>query len=183
MELVQLPELGGFSLTWADKLRKSIAKKNPADYDKLTKEFYEETEKKGVNQRFAHYVWDVLIAMSKGYGFNQSHTLAYSLIGLQEMNLAFKFPIMFWNCACLISDAGGDEGNETDAGGNEEVEVGGTDSGSTYEMAEDFVDFCDEETDDDDDAGEDDEEDTNSTGAGTSKPKKKTRTTNYGRIL
>lgn len=26
MELVQLPELGGFSLTWADKLRKSIAK-------------------------------------------------------------------------------------------------------------------------------------------------------------
>ena len=69
MELVQLPELGGFSLTWADKLRKSIAKKNPADYDKLTKEFYSETEKKGINQRFAHYVWDVLIAMSKGYGF------------------------------------------------------------------------------------------------------------------
>lgn len=72
MELVQLPELGGFSLTWADKLRKSIAKKNPADYDKLTKEFYEETNKKGINQRFAHYVWDVLIAMSKGYGFRLS---------------------------------------------------------------------------------------------------------------
>ena len=72
MELVQLPELGGFSLTWADKLRKSIAKKNPADYDKLTKEFYSETEKKGINQRFAHYVWDVLIAMSKGYGFRLS---------------------------------------------------------------------------------------------------------------
>ena len=69
MELVQLPELGGFTLTWADKLRKSIAKKNPADYDKLTKEFYEETNKKGINQRLAHYVWDVLIAMSKGYGF------------------------------------------------------------------------------------------------------------------
>lgn len=72
MELVQLPELGGFSLTWADKLRKSIAKKNPADYDKLTKEFYEETKKKGIDQRFAHYVWDVLIAMSKGYGFRLS---------------------------------------------------------------------------------------------------------------
>ena len=40
MELVQLPELGGFSLTWADKLRKSIAKKNPKDYDALTKEFF-----------------------------------------------------------------------------------------------------------------------------------------------
>ena len=183
MELVQLPELGGFTLTWADKLRKSIAKKNPADYDKLTKEFYEETNKKGINQRFAHYVWDVLIAMSKGYGFNQSHTLAYSLIGLQEMNLAFRFPIMFWNCACLISDAGGDEQSEADAGGSEEIEVGGTDSGSTYEMAEDFVDFSNEGSDDDDDAGEDDEEDADTAStAGTAKPKKRTRTTNYGKI-
>ena len=69
MELVQLPELGGFSLTWADKLRKSIAKKNPADYDKLTKEFFEITKEKGINQNFANYVWNVLIAMSKGYGF------------------------------------------------------------------------------------------------------------------
>ena len=69
MELVQLPELGGFSLTWADKLRKAIAKKNPAEYDKLTKEFYRVTSEKGINQNFAHYVWDVLIAMSKGYGF------------------------------------------------------------------------------------------------------------------
>ena len=70
MELVQLPELGGFSLTWADKLRKSIAKKNPKDYEALTKEFYEVTTEKGINQNFAKYVWDVLIAMSKGYGFS-----------------------------------------------------------------------------------------------------------------
>ena len=184
MELVQLPELGGFSLTWADKLRKSIAKKNPADYDKLTKEFYEETNKKGINQRFAHYVWDVLIAMSKGYGFNQSHTLAYSLIGLQEMNLAFRFPIMFWNCACLISDAGGDEGNESDSDGIDPIELCGSNGGESSGMAEDFVDFSNEESaDSDDDAGEDDEEDTDAESTGNSgKPKKKSRTTNYGKI-
>ena len=69
MELVQLPELGGFNLTWADKLRKSIAKKNPKDYDALTKEFFKVTEERGINQHLAHYVWDVLIAMSRGYGF------------------------------------------------------------------------------------------------------------------
>ena len=40
---------------------------------------------------------------------NASHTLAYSLIALQEMNLAYKYPIIFWNCACLISDSGGNE--------------------------------------------------------------------------
>ena len=108
MQLVQLPELGGFSLTFADKLRKSIAKKNPADYEKLTKEYFEETEKKGCNQKLCHYAWDVLIAMSRGYGFNQSHTLAYSLIGLQELNLAYKFPTIFWDTACLIANSGGD---------------------------------------------------------------------------
>ena len=72
MELVQLPELGGFSLTWADKLRKSIAKKNPKDYDALTKEFFKVTEEKGINQSFARYVWNVLIAMSRGYGFRMN---------------------------------------------------------------------------------------------------------------
>ena len=66
MELVQLPELGGFSLTWADKLRKSIAKKNPKDYEALTKEFFEVTKEKGVDESFAKYVWNILIAMSRG---------------------------------------------------------------------------------------------------------------------
>lgn len=72
MQLVQLPEIGGFDLTFADRLRKSIAKKNPADYDKITKEFFEETEKKGCNMKLCHYVWDVLIAMSRGYGFRMN---------------------------------------------------------------------------------------------------------------
>ena len=102
MQLVQLQECGGFNLTWADKLRKSIAKKNPAEYEKLTKEFFEVTKEKGCSKELCEYVWNVLVATSRGYGFNASHTLAYSLIALQEMNLAFKYPIIFWNCACLI---------------------------------------------------------------------------------
>ena len=113
MQLVQLPELGGFNLTWADKLRKSIAKKNPAEYDKLTKEYFEEIVKRGCDEQLCKYTWNVLIAMSKGYGFNLSHTLAYSLIGLQELNLAFRYPIILWNCACLISDSGGNEREES----------------------------------------------------------------------
>ena len=69
MELVQLPELGGFNLGWADRLRKSIAKKSPKDYDALTKEFFEVTKEKGINPSFVDYVWNHLIAMSRGYGF------------------------------------------------------------------------------------------------------------------
>lgn len=162
MELVQLPELGGFSLTWADKLRKSIAKKNPKDYEALTKEFFEVTKEKGVDEAFAKYVWNVLIAMSRGYGFNQSHTLAYSLIALQEMNLAYHYPIIFWNCACLITDAGGDEKEAED----EEVEV--VEEVFTNEIEE----FAQDDSEDDD---EDEEE-------AATKKKKKTASVNYGKI-
>ena len=109
MQLVQLPECGGFSLTWADGLRKAIAKKNPEAYMELEKEYFKETNNKNLSQNLCNYVWNVLVATSRGYGFNLSHTLAYSLIALQEMNLAFKYPIIFWNCACLITDSGGTE--------------------------------------------------------------------------
>jgi len=162
MELVQLPELGGFSLTWADKLRKSIAKKNPKDYDALTKEFFKVTEEKGIDQKFARYVWNVLIAMSRGYGFNQSHTLAYSLIALQEMNLAYHYPIIFWNCACLINDAGGDEKED-----EEDEEIAVVEETYTTDMEE----FSAEEEDEDDDEEVE-----------VVKKKKRVAATNYGKI-
>lgn len=112
MSLVQLPECGGFNLGWADRLRKSIAKKNPAEYEQLTKEYFENAKEKNLSRNLCNYVWNVLVATSRGYGFNASHTLAYSLVGLQEMNLAFKYPTIFWNCACLITDSGGAEEEE-----------------------------------------------------------------------
>ena len=107
MKLVQLPECGGWDLQFADKLRKSIAKKNPKEYEELTEKFFKGIKEKGCDERFCHYVWDVQIALSRGYGFNASHTLAYSIIALQEMNLAYKYPIVYWNTANLIVDSGG----------------------------------------------------------------------------
>lgn len=100
------------------------------------------------------------------------------------MNLAFKYPIMFWNCACLISDAGGNETDDPDDETRVYTEICGEDNGASYEVAEDFIDFSGTlELDSDDDAEEDDEDET---GIGTSgepgKRKKKTRTANYGKI-
>ncbi len=175
MQLVQLPELGGFNLTWADKLRKSIAKKNPAEYDKLTKEFFEVTKEKGCNENLCKYVWNVLIAMSRGYGFNQSHTLAYSLIALQEMNLAYKYPIIFWNCACLITDSGGAENEEDEEENNDEGNVRGENRNKTSGLSmEDFEDDDDDEVLDSDDDNEEIEI--------RDGKKKKTRTANFGKI-
>lgn len=168
MQLVQMPECGGFDLTWADKLRKSIAKKNPAAYEELQKEYFETVEKKGLSKNLCNYVWNVLVATSRGYGFNASHTLAYSLIALQEMNLAYNYPIMFWNCACLISDSGGAESDDDEQ----------TEEENVYEEVEysSFEDFGAEGEDDED---EDEDEETVST---TSKKKKKTKSANYGKI-
>ena len=41
MQLTQIPECGGFDLTWSDRLRKSIAKKNPTEFEKLEEEYYQ----------------------------------------------------------------------------------------------------------------------------------------------
>lgn len=109
MSLVQEERLGGNSLNFADKCRKGLAKKIGSLFDECEKEFYARIEEKGCSKRLAHYVWDVLLKVQRGYSFNRSHCLAYSLIALQEMNICYKFPIVYWNCACLITDSGGTE--------------------------------------------------------------------------
>ena len=165
MQLVQLPELGGFDLTWADKLRKSIAKKNPAEYEKLTDEYFRIIKEKGLNEQLCTYVWNVLIAMSKGYGFNLSHTLAYSLIGLQELNLAYRYPTILWDCACLISDSGGAE-KEDEEEDNEQ------------DCIEEFFDNSIGVFEDGDDSDEEDDDGE----AETKKKKKTSKSANYGKI-
>ena len=140
MSLVQLPEAGGFNLGWADRLRKSIAKKNPAEYEKLTVEYFENAKEKNLSKNLCNYVWNVLVATSRGYGFNASHTLAYSIVALQEMNLAYRFPIIFWNCACLIADSGGAE--ESDDPVEEVVDIYESEDFEEYE----YIDAPDKKT-------------------------------------
>ena len=123
MSLVQEERLGGNSLTFADKCRKGIAKKQGKLFQECEDYFYKNIKEKGCNEKLAHYIWDVLLKVQRGYSFNRSHCLAYSLVALQEMNLAFKYPTIYWNCACLISDSGSNEAND-----DEEIkETKGTD--------------------------------------------------------
>lgn len=167
MQLVQIPECGGFDLDFADRLRKAIAKKKPKEYDSLTKEYFEKVEEKHLSRPLCEYVWNVLVATSRGYGFNASHTLAYSLIALQEMNLAYNFPIEFWNCACLITESGGNEEEEDD----EENVYNEIDENS---YSSEIIDFDEEEEDEE-------EEDNNETSKKDDK-KKKAKVNNYGKI-
>ena len=113
--LTQIPEAGGFSLSWGDRLRKAVAKKKPKDFIQLEKEFFDNAKEKNLSPNFVNYIWNVLIATQRGYGFNKSHTLAYSLIGLQELNLNYKYNPIYWQTANLIVESGAmdENANET----------------------------------------------------------------------
>lgn len=165
MSLVQEARLGANSLSFADSARKALAKKIGPLFEKCEKEFFENAKEKSCDMKLAHYVWDVLLRVQRGYSFCRAHTLAYSFLALQEMNLAYKYPIEYWNCACLISDSGGAESEE-----EEEVEE------TIYEEVEysSFEDFSADEEEEEEEEGEEEIQ--------TAKKKKKTKATNYGRI-
>lgn len=113
MSLVQEPMLGGHNLNYADQCRKALAKKVSGLFDECETNFFNTIKEKGLSKNLGNYVWNVLLRVQRGYSFNKSHTLAYSLVALQEMNLAYKYPIIFWNASCLIADSGGaNEDNE-----------------------------------------------------------------------
>ena len=98
--------------------------------------------------------------------FNQSHTLAYSIIGLQEMELACKYPIIYWNTANLIVSSGATDGEEEESEDIETVE--------DEQQSEPEID-CQEEQ-------EDFEEEESETVPGDTKKKKKPNKINYGKI-
>lgn len=122
MSMIQDPQLGGWSLKDADRLRKSIAKKNAKLYEELTNEYYATVEEKHLDKKLCDYFWKVLVNTQRGYSFNLSHCLAYSLIALQEMNIATKYPPVIWYTANLIVDSAGlDDTEEDDDDEKEEV--------------------------------------------------------------
>ena len=166
MQLVQLPECGGWDLQWADRLRKSIAKKNPKEYEQLTSEFFARVKEKQLDENFCSYVWNVEVALSRGYGFNASHTYAYSVVALQEMNLARFYPIIFWNTANLIVDSGGSQSVEYDEEGEASI----------------VVEAAPDEDADDEELEEWEEENEVIDGEKEDKKKEKTKTVDYGKV-
>ena len=89
----------------ANKLRKGIAKKNPQVIEETRQLFFNKGMANGTSDALLSYIWDRQIGMSLGYSFSDLHTEAYSTIALKEMNLAYYYPMIYWNCACLTVNA------------------------------------------------------------------------------
>lgn len=142
-----------FSLSEANKARKICAKKKISEVPALKEKFIGNCDRKELGE----YVWKTAIEPQMSYAFAEPHALAYSFVGIQTLVLATNYPQIFWNCACLITNSGGDEEKENENPfDTEEVDI--------YEE-EDFENYEYEDAPD-----------------RKSKKKKKVKNTNYGKI-
>ena len=90
--------MGGFTLGGADLLRRAMGKK---DHEKMAKEkekFVAGAAEKGVDKKKAVEVFDMM-AKFAGYGFNKSHSAAYSIVAYHTAYLKAHYPAEFMAAA------------------------------------------------------------------------------------
>lgn len=117
-------QISSFDVKWANKLRKAIAKKSQAAIDETHEYFYKRGKELGTRTELLDYVWNVQIKRQLGYSFSILHTLAYSIVALQELNLNHTFNPLYWQTACLSVNAGGQEVDEEEDAKNKSTDYG-----------------------------------------------------------
>lgn len=90
-----------FGVKEANYLRKSIAKKKPELRESMREEFFRRGKEIGTREVMLDYVWNVQFATQFGYSFSQLHTDGYSIVGIQEAELATSYPKIFWELSVL----------------------------------------------------------------------------------
>ena len=110
MRLLMHPDLFNFSIKEGHGARKLIAKKKIKEISDYRKMLFEKAKEIGLSNDVVHYIWDVQIGRQLGYSFSYPHTVAYSIVAIQAMNLAYFYPSVYWNTACLIVDSDGIDG-------------------------------------------------------------------------
>ena len=103
MEICMDPNIANFSLSEANATRKIVAKKKMDQIPALHEKFINACP----SIKFGEYVWKTTMGPQMGYSFAKPHALAYSFVGIQTLYLATTYPDIYWNCACLITNAGG----------------------------------------------------------------------------
>ena len=101
MRIVMEKDLCNLSLKEANKVRKAIAKKKASMIDEIKDLVYS----RSLNENIFNYIWNEIIKPQLGYSFSINHTTPYAMICIQEMNLYYFYPSVFWNTACLTSSA------------------------------------------------------------------------------
>lgn len=100
MQIAQV--LAGYTLGGADLLRRAMGKKIAEEMAKQRSVFVEGATKRGVNEKKATYIFDLIDKFS-GYGFNRSHSAGYALLAYQTAWLKAHYPAAFM-AAVLSAD-------------------------------------------------------------------------------
>lgn len=105
MQIAQ--EMAGYSLGQADLLRRAMGKKIKAEMDKERPRFVEGAKARGIPERKAGEVWELLEKFAN-YGFNKSHAAAYAVVSYQTAWLKANHPVAFMaaamNCELHLTD-------------------------------------------------------------------------------
>lgn len=105
MQMAQV--MGGYSLGGADLLRRAMGKKKASEMAQQRTIFVEGAQKRGVSGETAEEVFDMM-AKFAGYGFNKSHSAAYSIVAYQTAYLKAHYPAAFM--AAIMTNEMGDTG-------------------------------------------------------------------------
>ncbi len=100
MQMAQI--MGGYSLGGADLLRRAMGKKKQEEMDKQRGIFVQGALARDVPEKTAHEVFDMM-AKFAGYGFNKSHSAAYSVVAYQTAWIKAHYPDAFM-AAVLTSE-------------------------------------------------------------------------------
>ena len=93
MQVAQV--IGGFSLAQADNLRKAMSKKKLDVMNSYKESFVQGALKNKIPFKTAHEIFDTMEKFAS-YGFNKSHSYAYSMIAYQMAFLKANYPLYFY---------------------------------------------------------------------------------------
>ncbi len=96
--------LAGYSWEEADKFRKAVGKKIPAEMAKQKEKFIEGVIKNGREKEFAEKLW-ILFEPFQAYGFNKAHAASYGIVAYYTAYMKANYPVEFM-CALLTAESG-----------------------------------------------------------------------------
>ena len=94
--------IGGYSMADADNLRRAMSKKKVSAMEKESPKFIAGAKKNKIPEAKAKKIWQQMETFS-GYGFNKSHSAAYTMISFQTAYLKTHYPVEFMT-ALLTSE-------------------------------------------------------------------------------
>jgi DNA polymerase-3 subunit alpha len=96
-------DLAGYTWEEADKFRKAVGKKIPAEMAAQKEKFTTGIVKNGQTQEFANMLWK-LFEPFQSYGFNKAHAASYGMVAYQTSYMKANYPVEYMT-ALLSADS------------------------------------------------------------------------------